>query len=172
MAPVPMVHPSGFLAIFAAVFGATATSTLSKLTLELLPPATLVVSALANTTSRLVLTAEVPHNNARPVLHVLGMMPNSKLLHQGENVDIIGEQVLVLLLAHFNWRRRVAVVIQEVEFAINLQPRDKMGGLEVCSKVAVFGDICQKLQGHQNILITRHGGQDSLGGRSIAITEV
>ena len=32
MAPVPVVYPGGFLAIFAAVFGATATPTLGELT--------------------------------------------------------------------------------------------------------------------------------------------
>jgi hypothetical protein len=100
------------------------------------------------------------------------MMSNSEFLHQGENVDIIREQILVLFFAHVNWRRRVGVVIQKVEFAINFQPGDEMRGLEECSKIAVLGDICQKLQGHEDILITRHGGQHSLGGRSIAITEV
>jgi hypothetical protein len=81
MAPVPVVYPRGFLAIFAAVFGATATATLGELTLELFPLATLVICALADTTSRLILTAKVSHDHACPVLHVLGVMSNSKLFH-------------------------------------------------------------------------------------------
>ena len=81
MAPVPVVYPRGFLAIFTAVFGATATSTFGELTLEFFPLATLVIGALADATSRLILTAEVSHDHARPVLHVLGVMSNSKLLH-------------------------------------------------------------------------------------------
>ena len=45
--------------------------------------------------------------------------------------------------------------------------------LEEGTKVAVFGNIGQKLEGHQDILIARHGCQDPLGcGRgSVAVVE-
>lgn len=127
MAPVPVVYPGGFLAIFAAVLGATATPTLGELTLELFPLATLVVGALADATSRLILTAEVSHDHACPVLHVFGVMPNSKLLHQGKDVEIVGNQVLVFLLTRINWRGGFGVLIQKMEFAINIQLGDKVG---------------------------------------------
>jgi hypothetical protein len=131
MAPVPVVYPRGFLAVFAAVFGATAPPALGELTLELFPLATLVISALPDATSRLVLTAEVSHDHARPVLHILGVVSNSKLLHEGENINIIGKQVLVFLLAHINWRRGVGILIQKMELVINFQLGDKVGCLEV-----------------------------------------
>lgn len=102
VAPVAVVHPRGLLAVFAAVFGAAATSALGKLSLEFLPLATLVVGTLTNATPRLVLAAEVSHDHARPVLHVLRVVSDSELLHQGEDVDVVGKEVLVLILRHLD----------------------------------------------------------------------
>lgn len=65
-----MVHPRGFLAVFAAVLGTAATTALGELALEFLPFAALVVCALADAAARFVLAAEVPHHHAGPVLHV------------------------------------------------------------------------------------------------------
>jgi hypothetical protein len=114
VAPVAVVHPRGLLAVFAAVFGATAAPTLGKLSLELLPLATLVVGTLTDATSRLVLAAEISHDNARPVLHILRVVSNGELLHQGEDIDIVGEQVLVFVLGHLDRGRRIGVFIQKV----------------------------------------------------------
>lgn len=90
MAPVAMVNPRSFLAVFAAVLGAAAASALGKLALEFLPLAALVVRTLTNAASRLILAAEVSHDHAGPVLHVLRVVPNGELLNQGEDIDIIG----------------------------------------------------------------------------------
>lgn len=89
VAPVAVVYPRGFLAVFAAVLGTAATAALCELALELLPFATLVVGALANPSTRLVLAAEVPHYHAGPVLHVLGVVSHGELLNEREDVHII-----------------------------------------------------------------------------------
>lgn len=51
VAPVAVIYPCCLLAVFAAVLGAPATAALGKLSLKLLPLATLVVSTLANAAS-------------------------------------------------------------------------------------------------------------------------
>ena len=165
VAPVAVVDPCGFLAIFAAVFGATAATTLGKLPLELFPLATLVVSALADATSRFVLAAEVPHHHARPVLHVFGMVADGELFYQRKDVDIVGQQVLVLFLRVRNRGRRLGVV-QQVHLPVDLEFGNKVGTLEIGPEVAVLGNVGQKLQGHQHVLVAGHQGHDILGGHA------
>ena len=130
MAPVPMIHPSGFLALFAAVFGATATSTFGKLTLEHLPLATFEVGTLTDPTSRLIFAAKISHDHTRPVLHVLRVMSHGELLHQGEDVDIIGQQILIFLFTHLIRRTSVRILVQKMKLTIDLQLGHKMGELE------------------------------------------
>lgn len=90
MAPVTMVDPRTLLTLLAAVLGATAASALGKLALVFLPLATLIVGALANASSRVILPAEIPHHHTRPVLHVLGVVSNGELLDQGEDIEVVG----------------------------------------------------------------------------------
>lgn len=172
MAPVPVIHPSGFLALFAAVFGATATSTFGELTLEHLPLATFEVGTLADPAPCLIFATKISHDHTRPVLHVLRVMSHGELLHQGEDVDIIGQQILIFLLTHLSRGRSIGILIQKMKLTVNLQLGHKMGELEKCAQVAVLGDVSQQLQGHKNILITGHSSQNALGGGSTAITEI
>lgn len=66
-APEAVAAPSAFLALFRAVLGATAAAALCKLPCELFPLATLPVSALSNTTARVVFPAKVAHDHSCPV---------------------------------------------------------------------------------------------------------
>lgn len=128
VAPVTMIHPRGFLTIFAAVLGAAATATLGKLSLELFPFTALVVCALPNATSRLVLAAEIPHDDASPVLHVFGVMTHRKLFHQGEDVDIVRKHVLLLFLWRFDRRRSF---FQHLKFTVDFELRHEVRVLEI-----------------------------------------
>lgn len=171
MAPVAMVNPRSFLAVFTAVLGAATASAFGKLALEFLPLAALVVRTLTNAASRLILAAEVSHDHAGPVLHVLRVVPNGELLNQGEDIDIIGQQVLILIL-ELNRGRRVCVVIKEMQFPVDLESRHQVRALEIRSQVAVLGYISQELQRHQDILISGHSGENALSRWCISVAEV
>lgn len=69
-APEAMAAPCTFLALFAAILGAAAATTLRELPCELLPFAALPVSALTYAATALVFAAEIAHHHSRPVLHV------------------------------------------------------------------------------------------------------
>lgn len=157
MAPVTVIYPGCFLAVFAAVLGTSAAATFCELSLELLPLATLIVSTLTDSAARLILAAQISHHHAGPVLHVLGMVSNSELLNQWEDIDIIGQQIFILILCHLNWGRWIGILIQEMQLSIDFEFGHEVRSLEVGAKVAVFGHISQKLQRHQNILIPGHG---------------
>lgn len=89
MAPVTVIGPRCFLAVLAAILCAAATAAFRKLPLELLPLPALVIGTLANPTSRLVLAAEISHNNRCPVLHVFRMVPDRELLDQWKDINVV-----------------------------------------------------------------------------------
>lgn len=171
MTPVAVVDPRSLLTVFAAILGAAAATAFGELALEFLPLATLVVGALADAASRLILAAEVSHDNAGPVLHVLRVVPNGELLNQREDINIIRQQVLVLLL-DLNGRRRLGILIKKMQLPIDLQFWHEVGALEIRPQIAVLGYISQELQGHQDVLIPRHGGEDALSRGCVSIAEV
>ena len=96
VAPMAMVHPRGFLAVLAAVFGPATTAAFCELPLEFLPFAALIVRALADTTARFILATEIPHHHTGPVPHVFRMVTDGELLNQREDVHIVREEVLIL----------------------------------------------------------------------------
>lgn len=59
-----------------------------------------------------------------------------------------------------------------MELGANLQLGHQMGSLEVGSEVAVFGDVGQELERQQDVLVSRHGGQDLATGGGRAVQEV
>jgi len=71
MTPVPVVDPRTLLALLAAIFGTTTAATFCKLSCELLPFPTFVIGALSYTSLRVIFPAQIPHDNTRPVLHIL-----------------------------------------------------------------------------------------------------
>jgi hypothetical protein len=107
-APMPMVDPRHLLAVLAAVFRPAASSTLSELARELLPLAALVVGALSNAALGVILPAQVSHYHSRPVLHVVRVVANRKLLNQREYVKVVRLQILfhgqLVILFHGSWR--------------------------------------------------------------------
>jgi len=86
---MPMIYPSTLLAIFAAIFRPPASPALCELPGVFFPLATLEVSALAYATFRIILPAKIPHDDSGPVLHIGSVVPDSELLHEGEDVEII-----------------------------------------------------------------------------------
>lgn len=75
------------------------------------------------------------------------MMANSKLLHQGEGIEIIRLQVLLILIILVDASGTgTTVLVRGLRLAIESQFRDEVSGLEMWSKIAVFGYICQKLE--------------------------
>jgi hypothetical protein len=92
--PVAVVNPGAFLALFAAVFGPSAAAAFGKLACKLFPAAALVVGALPDASTGVILPAEVTHNNTRPVLHVRCVVSNRKLLDQREDVEVVWELIL------------------------------------------------------------------------------
>lgn len=100
-APEAVAAPGAFLALFGAVLGAAAAAALCELARVLLPLAALPVCALADAAARVVLAAEVAHDDAGPVGHVVllrrdgsagavarGRGLGGELLDQGE--DVVG----------------------------------------------------------------------------------
>jgi hypothetical protein len=92
------------------------------------------------------------------------MMPDRKFLYQGEDVKIVWQEILVLLFQRVLRRDRARWVVQERELSADLQFRDEVGVLEIGSEITILGNVCEKLQGHENVFIPRHRGQDALGG--------
>ncbi len=97
---------------FAAVFGTTAPPALGELTLELFPLATLVISVIAgchplasSLRQRFLMTTQ------RPVLHILGVVSNSKL-PRGENINITGK-VLSSPPRTYQLEQRVGILISK-----------------------------------------------------------
>ena len=92
-----MIGPGALLALFAAVLCPAAPTALSELPGELFPLTTLVISALSNPAPGIVLAAEVTHDDAGPVLHISTVISHRKLLHEGEDVKIVWQEVLFLV---------------------------------------------------------------------------
>lgn len=94
-----VVLPCLELAVSAAILGALAPSALGKLSRELFPFATLEMGALSNATLGFILSARVSHDDTGPVLDLVGVLSDSELLHNGENVDslskVLGADILL-----------------------------------------------------------------------------
>jgi len=90
---MPVEHPSTLLAFLAAVLRPPASATFGKLPCELLPFTTLIVCTLSDPTTAVVLAAQISHHNSCPVLHVLAVVSDSKLLDERENVEVVWEEV-------------------------------------------------------------------------------
>jgi hypothetical protein len=176
---VTVESPCALLALFAAVFGASASTTLGKLASVLFPFAALVVCTLADTSTCVILTAEISHNNAGPVLHISAVVADCELLDQWEEVEVVGEQVLLIvgifivdlgLLLFFIHGRHV--LINGSELLANLEARNEMALLEIGAKTAVLRDIGKKLQRHEHILLSRHRSDHLRIGNKVAVEEI
>jgi len=156
-----MERPSTLLTFLAAVLCASTPTTLSKLPGELLPLAAFVVGTLSNASTGIILAAEVPHNNTSPVLHVGTVVADCEFFHQRENIIVIWQEIFLFqfLFPIHRHRFRIGVLrVKQVEFLADLEAGDQVAVLEIRSQVAVLGNVCKKLQGHQDILFTGHGG--------------
>lgn len=97
-APVAVERPRTLLAFLAAVLGASASAAFGELASVFFPLAALVVGTLADAASRVVLPAQVPHDDASPVLHVGAVMSDGELFDQGKDVEIVWKKELFLHL--------------------------------------------------------------------------
>lgn len=96
------------------------------------------------------------------------MLADGEFFNQREDVGIIGQKILIFLVRSVDWRE--GTVVQHMKLTVDLEFGDEMRTLEVRPQVAVLGDVGQELEGHQDVLVTRHRRQDTLS--SGAITEV
>ena len=87
--PMAMIYPCTLLTILAAVLRPPTASTLCKLSCEFFPLSTLIVCTLSDPTSGVIFAAQIPHDHAGPVLHVLAVVSDSKFFNQRENVEIV-----------------------------------------------------------------------------------
>ena len=174
MTPMTMIGPRCFLAILAAVLCTAAATTLCELSLVFLPFPTLVIGTLPNSTARFILSTQVPHNNARPILHIFRVVSHRELFNQREDVEIVGQNILLIFIHILLFHRRLAF-IQQPEFSVNLELRDHVRALKVTAQIVVFGHVGEKLKRHQDILIARHHRQYILsrhgGRRTVAEVE-
>jgi hypothetical protein len=92
-----MEDPSTLLTLFAAVFRPTTPPAFGELSGILFPLATFVIGTLPYTASAVVFAAEIAHDDAGPVLHLLAMMSHSKLFYQWEDVVIVWEKIFFFL---------------------------------------------------------------------------
>jgi len=90
-----MIYPSILLAFLAAVLGSPTSSALGELPCEFLPFAALVVCALSDPAPCVVLSTEIPHHDACPVLHVLRVVDDSELFNKRENVEVVGLEIFL-----------------------------------------------------------------------------
>ena len=179
-APEAVAPPCAFLALLRAVLCPPAASALGKLSSVLLPLAALPIGALSDATARLVFPAEVAHDHASPILHVVllwgcwrvvvvvaGRGFGGELLDEREDIVWLLARLLHKLIVPFvvqlffggpTMRRRAVVGVKQVQVLSNLQPRHQVRLLKVCPEVAIFGHVGEQLQRHQNVLVSRHGG--------------
>jgi len=94
-----MVDPCTLLTLLATVLRLPAAPALCKLSCIGLPLAALVVGTLPDVASSLIFPAEIPHHNASPVLHVRRVYFGRELFDQREEVEVIGETILVVLVS-------------------------------------------------------------------------
>lgn len=122
----------------------------------LFPLSTLVIGTLTNASPCVVLPAQVPHNNPGPVLHISAVVPNCELLDQREDVKIVRKKVLLLVLVINGRIDDDVFTIEKLELLANLEPGYEVTLLEICAEVAVFGNIGEQLEGHQDVLFSGH----------------
>lgn len=160
--------PGVLLAFFAAVFRPPAPTAFGKLTRVLLPFATSIIRTLANAASTVVLSTQISHDNPCPMTHVRGMVAHCELLNQGEDVEIIRQQVFLFFgvearIIRPGGRRLVRDLrrLAGFQLGIDFQLGDQMRVLEIRPESTVFRDVCQQLQRQQHILISWHCSLDT-----------
>lgn len=171
--------PSTLLALFAAVFSASASTTLGELASVLFPFAALVVCTLADASTCVILAAEISHNNAGPVLHISAVVADCELLDQWEEVEVVGEQILLVVgifivdlgffLFFIHGRH---VLINGSELLANLKARNEVALLEIRAKTTVLRDIGKKLQRHEHILFSGHRSDHLRVGNKVTVEEI
>ena len=119
---VPVIYPRSFLALLATVFGPTAAPAFGKLPREFFPLPAFVVSALSDPALRVVFSAQVPHHDASPILHILGMMSDGELFDQWKNVKVVWLQIFFILI-FIDFFHCVGCAIESPKLAIDLQAR-------------------------------------------------
>jgi hypothetical protein len=148
----PVVDPCTLLALFAAIFGATATAAFGKLSRELLPLATFIIGALSDASLRVIFPAQIPHDDARPVLHIFRMVPHSELFYQREDIEVVRLEIFLILfvfrLVIERRSRNRDNTIQSLQLTVDFEPWNKMSVLEVMAQITIFRNICEKLKGH------------------------
>lgn len=141
-APMAVESPCAFLAFLTAVFGTPATAALRKLPCVLFPFAALVVGTLTDASPGVVLSAQVSHNHTGPVLHVCAVVPDCELLHEGEYVLVVGEEVFLFALIFFCLQFGLQLggisAVQKLDLLANLEFGDKVAFLEVLAKIAIL----------------------------------
>jgi hypothetical protein len=124
----------------AAVLSSPATSAFCELPCVFFPFTALIVGALAYASSSIVLSAQIPHDHAGPILHVLGVVSYGEFLHQGEDVVIIRLEEFFVFI--FGWLRQhwasAHWAVYLLDLSVNSESWDQVGFLEVVAKVTVF----------------------------------
>lgn len=171
-APVTVERPSTFLALLAAILGTATSTALGKLAGVLLPLAALVVSALSDAPSGVVLAAEVPHHNTGPILHVGAVVPDCELFNERKEVELVGQQVLLVIGILVVDLRDILLAVEHGKLFANLESRDEVALLEVGAKAAVLRDVCQELERHEHVLFAGHSGKHLRVRNEVAVQEV
>ena len=138
-------NPRIFLAVLAAVFSTATAAALCELPCIFLPFTALIVCTLPYASSIVVFAAEVPHNDTSPMLHIWRMMAYCELLNEGEDIEIIREQILFLLVLINGSNLASGLLVKYMQVLSNLEFGYEMGLLEVCPEVTVFGYVSKKL---------------------------
>lgn len=120
MTPVTMVDPGALLTLLAAVLCPATPTTFGKLSSEFLPFPAFIIGALANATPGIILSTKISHDNAGPVLHVLGMVTHRKLLNKGENIEIIRLKVFLEFVPFQDWCLWLDSVLESGQVPVNL----------------------------------------------------
>lgn len=120
MTPVTMVDPGALLTLLAAVLCPATAATFGKLSSEFLPFPTLVIGTLTNAAPGIILSTKISHDNAGPVLHVLGMVTHRKLLNKGENIEIIRLKVFLEFVPFQDWCLWLDSVLESGQVPVNL----------------------------------------------------
>jgi hypothetical protein len=76
--PMPMINPSTLLTLLTTILRPPTPPTLCKLSRIFLPLPTLIICTLPNPTPRIILSAQIPHYDSCPVLHILTVMTDGE----------------------------------------------------------------------------------------------
>lgn len=151
-APEPMpFRPRFALAVLRAVLRLPTPPTLSELPRKRLPLSAGHVRALPDPSSRLVLPARVPHDDARPVNDLLGKLRDRRIRRRGSEGKALDEREDVggggESWSHGKWR----ITRPDVEVEVGVEGLART--VEGLTNVRILREVSEELEGEEDVVV-------------------